>query len=59
MMGGGLLAEGPAGFAKEHNRRWLLSAYEAGDVVFHNAYAVSCPRWIAEPRTVTDCMVTS
>ncbi|KAL1857562.1 hypothetical protein Daus18300_010321 [Diaporthe australafricana] len=41
MMGGGLLADGPAAFAKEHNRRWLLSAYEAGDVVFHNAYAVS------------------
>ncbi|KAH8588134.1 phytanoyl-CoA hydroxylase [Bisporella sp. PMI_857] len=40
MMSGGLLAEGPAGFAKQHNRRWLLTAYEAGDVVLHNAYAI-------------------
>ncbi|KAH8667778.1 phytanoyl-CoA hydroxylase [Ilyonectria robusta] len=40
MLGGGLLADGPAGFAKEHNRRWLLSEYEAGDVVLHNSYAI-------------------
>ncbi|KAI8671895.1 hypothetical protein NCS57_00666000 [Fusarium keratoplasticum] len=40
MNGGGLLAEGPAGFAKEYNRRWLLTAYEAGDVVLHNSYAI-------------------
>lgn len=48
MMGGGLLAEWPAEFAKEHNLRWLLSAYEAGDVVFHNAYAVSYSTLMAE-----------
>jgi phytanoyl-CoA hydroxylase len=41
MMSGGLLDEGPARYAKSHNRRWLLTAYEAGDVVFHNPYAVS------------------
>ncbi|KAH6689470.1 hypothetical protein F5X68DRAFT_274636 [Plectosphaerella plurivora] len=40
MMGGGLLAEGPAGYGKEYGRRWLLSEYEAGDVVLHNAYAI-------------------
>lgn len=40
MMGGGLLTEEPLAFAKEHGRRWLLTPYEAGDVVFHNAYAV-------------------
>lgn len=44
MMGGGLLADGPAEFAKEHGRRWLLTEYEAGDVVFHNSYAVSLAR---------------
>lgn len=41
MMSGGLLADGPAEFSKQHSRRWLLTAYEAGDVVFHNSYAVS------------------
>ncbi|MBE3041524.1 hypothetical protein IMZ48_02870 [Candidatus Bathyarchaeota archaeon] len=40
MMGGGLLTEEPLAFAREHGRRWLLTAYEAGDVIFHNAYAV-------------------
>jgi hypothetical protein len=40
MMSGGLLADGPSGFGKQWNRRWLLTAYEAGDVVLHNAYAV-------------------
>lgn len=41
MMAGGLLDEGPLRYAKKHNRRWLLTEYEAGDVVFHDAYAVS------------------
>lgn len=41
MMGGGLLATGAAEFAKEHGRRWLLTDYQAGDVVFHKSYAVS------------------
>jgi phytanoyl-CoA hydroxylase len=40
MMSGGLLADGPAEFGRHHNRRWLLTAYEAGDVVLHNAYAI-------------------
>lgn len=40
MMSGGLLADGPSAFAKEHSRRWLLTDYQAGDVVLHNAYAV-------------------
>ena len=44
MMNGGLLANGPAQFAKEHNSRWLLTAYEAGDIVFHNSYAVRCAK---------------
>ncbi|KAH7117361.1 hypothetical protein EDB81DRAFT_848226 [Dactylonectria macrodidyma] len=40
MLGGGLLADGPAGFAKQNNWRWLLSDDEAGDVVLHNSYAI-------------------
>lgn len=43
MLHGGLLAEGAAEFARQYNRRWLLTAYEAGDVVFHNSYAVRHP----------------
>ena len=41
MMSGGLLADGPAEFGRQYKRRWLLTGYEAGDVVLHNAYAVS------------------
>jgi phytanoyl-CoA hydroxylase len=41
MMSGGLLADGPLEFGRKWNRRWLLTEYEAGDVVLHNAYAVS------------------
>lgn len=40
MMGGGLLTEEPLAFAREHGRRWLLTEYEAGDVILHNSYAV-------------------
>lgn len=45
MLGGGLLADGAREFAKQHGRRWLLTAYEAGDVVLHNSYAVSPSGW--------------
>jgi hypothetical protein len=41
MMSGGLLDVGPLRYAKKYGRRWLLTPYEAGDVVFHNPYAVS------------------
>lgn len=40
MMATGLLSENPAEFAKDHERRWLTSAYEAGDVVLHKPHAV-------------------
>lgn len=41
MLTTGLLSEGPADFGRIHNRRWLVSAYEAGDVVLHSPYTVS------------------
>lgn len=41
MMSTGLLSEFPADFAREHSRRWLVSAYEAGDVVLHKPHMVS------------------
>lgn len=41
MMATGLLSECPSAFAKQFNRRWLVTSYEAGDVVLHDAFAVS------------------
>jgi phytanoyl-CoA hydroxylase len=40
MMGGGLLAEGPKGFGESHGRKWLVTDFEAGDVVLHTPYTV-------------------
>lgn len=40
MMATGLLSEYPADFARQHGRRWLVSSYEAGDVVLHKPHAV-------------------
>lgn len=44
MMAGGVLTQGAKEFAEQHQRRWLVSAYEAGDVVIHNSYMVSRER---------------
>ena len=41
MMGGGLLADGAKEFGLSHNRKWLVTNYEAGDVVLHTPYTVS------------------
>lgn len=40
MMANGLLSMKPADFAREHARRWLVTEYEAGDVVLHKPHAV-------------------
>lgn len=40
MLSGGVLAAGAAEFGRWYGRRWLITAYEAGDVVLHNAYAI-------------------
>jgi phytanoyl-CoA hydroxylase len=45
MMATGLLSESPSAFATQFNRRWLASSYEAGDVVLHDAFAVSLNRF--------------
>jgi hypothetical protein len=41
MMAGGMLSQGPVEFGEKYKRRWLVTDYEAGDVVFHNSYSVS------------------
>jgi len=43
MMSTGFLSQYPAEFAKEHGRRWLVSDFEAGDVVLHDPFAVITP----------------
>ncbi|KAI1856706.1 uncharacterized protein JN550_013700 [Neoarthrinium moseri] len=40
MMSGGVLDSGPISFGTKYQRRWLVSAYEAGDVVLHNSYMI-------------------
>jgi phytanoyl-CoA hydroxylase len=40
MMAGGMLAQGPVEFGEKYKRKWLVTDYEAGDVVFHNSYSV-------------------
>lgn len=43
MMSGDVFTDGPRQLGLEADKKWLASSYEAGDVVLHNAYAVS---WI-------------
>ncbi|KAK7628329.1 hypothetical protein IWX48DRAFT_593331 [Phyllosticta citricarpa] len=40
MMSTGFLAEGPAGFGREHGAEWLLTDYEAGDAVLHHPHFI-------------------
>lgn len=40
MMKTGWLSPDPASFGRKHGRKWLVTAYEAGDVVLHSAYMV-------------------
>lgn len=40
MMAGGLLSSAPAAFAEQHKRRWMVTNYEAGDVVLHSCFMV-------------------
>ena len=36
----GLLSDNPIEFAREHGRRWLVTDYEAGDVVLHKPHKI-------------------
>ena len=44
MLSTGLLSDGPREYSDTFDRRWLVTKYEAGDVVLHNPYAVSALR---------------
>ncbi|KAI1407889.1 hypothetical protein F5Y13DRAFT_173702 [Hypoxylon sp. FL1857] len=52
MMGGGLLADGPKGFGDMHGRRWLVTEYEAGDVVLHTPYTIHASTINKDPKNV-------
>ncbi|KAF2098593.1 hypothetical protein NA57DRAFT_38877 [Rhizodiscina lignyota] len=40
MLTSGVLTDGPAQFGRAHGQRWLVSNYEAGDVVLHSPYQI-------------------
>ncbi|KAI4602814.1 hypothetical protein KJ359_008033 [Pestalotiopsis sp. 9143b] len=40
MMKSGWLSPDPAAFGREYGRKWLVTAYEAGDVVLHSAHMI-------------------
>lgn len=40
MLASGLVSEDPAEFSRQTGRRWLVSDFEAGDVVLHDPFAV-------------------
>lgn len=42
MLSTGLLADGPREYSDTFERRWLVTRYEAGDVVLHTPFTVSC-----------------
>ncbi|KAL4809646.1 hypothetical protein BDV18DRAFT_83154 [Aspergillus unguis] len=52
MMATGLLSEYPAEFARQNNRRWLVSAYEAGDVVLHKPHMIHASTINNDPEGV-------
>lgn len=50
MLSTGLLADGAREYSETFDRRWLVTSYEAGDVVLHNPFAVSQLRVVNEDR---------
>lgn len=40
MLSTGLLADGPKEYSAQFGRRWLVTNYEAGDVVLHTPFTV-------------------
>ncbi|GFF50273.1 hypothetical protein IFM58399_08765 [Aspergillus lentulus] len=52
MMATGLLSESPVEFARQHGRRWLVSAYEAGDVVLHKPHTIHASTINNDPDNV-------
>ncbi|PYH46208.1 uncharacterized protein BP01DRAFT_25847 [Aspergillus saccharolyticus JOP 1030-1] len=52
MTANAMLSDAPADFAKEHGHRWLVSAYEAGDVVLHKPHMIHASTVNNDPDNV-------
>ncbi|PVH98715.1 hypothetical protein DM02DRAFT_719194 [Periconia macrospinosa] len=52
MLSSGLLSDGPREYSEMFNRRWLVTAYEAGDVVLHNPYAIHASTMNYDPKNI-------
>ncbi|KAH7057407.1 hypothetical protein B0J12DRAFT_654401 [Macrophomina phaseolina] len=50
MMSTGLLADGPAQFGRDYKRRWLVTGYEAGDVVLHKPHMIHASTINHDPK---------
>lgn len=52
MLSTGLLADGPREYSDAFGRRWLVTSYEAGDVVLHNPFAIHASTLNHDPNNV-------
>ncbi|TID27431.1 hypothetical protein E2P81_ATG00190 [Venturia nashicola] len=52
MLSTGLLADGPSEYSDTFQRKWLVTAYEAGDVVLHSPFAIHASTINHDPDNV-------
>jgi len=52
MLSTGLLADGPREYSETFGRRWLVTNYEAGDVVLHTPYTIHASTMNYDPNNV-------
>jgi phytanoyl-CoA hydroxylase len=52
MLSTGLLADGPREYSDTFDRRWLVTNYEAGDVVLHTPYTIHASTMNFDPNNV-------
>jgi phytanoyl-CoA hydroxylase len=52
MMSGGMLSDGPKEFSEQYDRCWLVTNYEAGDVVLHLPYTIHSSTINHDPKQV-------
>ncbi|KAJ4289644.1 hypothetical protein N0V90_010973 [Kalmusia sp. IMI 367209] len=52
MLSTGLLADGPREYSETFGRRWLVTSYEAGDVVLHTPFTIHASTLNHDPNNV-------
>jgi hypothetical protein len=52
MLSTGLLADGPKEYSETFDRRWLVTTYEAGDVVLHTPFAIHASTINYDPTNI-------